>query len=512
MNVPSGSLTGVGGALNLNGASATLGGNLDLSGGLTASAGASFDLTVGGNLQLASSASLGFGGDVLDVNGNLTINSGGLNLTTAGADLDLAGNLSLSGTGALAAATGTTLGVGGSLDLGSGTGVTLTGNADLTIGSNLAIGTGATLAAGTGTDLSLGGNWINNGSFTPSTSTVTLAGGNQTLNGSTTFYNLAKSDAANNSTLLQLKLASGSTQTVTGTLTLDGLDNNDWLAISSTVAGSPATITFSGGSAASAIGNFLIVTDNSLSNAAGASISFPINPASSVNGGNTTNWFTGGPTDTDGDSIYDSVELLAPNGGDANGDGTPDFSQNNVASSINPATNAYTTVEATGGTIVSSAILREADLAVQSPTIDFPVGLNTFTLAVQSSGATASVRVIYDKVYDTSGWKFYSAFPNGTFAEYGAPVTFQTSLIGGSNVTVTSFSLTDGGVGDYDNTADGLIHDPHGPGVLVGGILAPFTGLLAKNMYLHVAALVGGIGLLVYLNRKRLLALTNGKK
>jgi len=77
-------------------------------------------------------------------------------------------------------------------------------------------------------DITIAGNWINQGGiFAPGTQTVTFDGTNQTINGSTTFYNFAKSDANNDSTDLTLTFDASQTQTIQGTFKLDGLDGND---------------------------------------------------------------------------------------------------------------------------------------------------------------------------------------------------------------------------------------------------------------------------------------------
>ncbi len=87
---------------------------------------------------------------------------------------------------------------------------------------------GVTLTSGTFTapsgTFNVSGNWVQKSgfTFTPGTNTVTLTGTNQTLSGSTTFYNLTKSVTAADT----LTFEHGSTQTITNTLTLNGTDGN----------------------------------------------------------------------------------------------------------------------------------------------------------------------------------------------------------------------------------------------------------------------------------------------
>ncbi len=732
-----GSALTVGGAVGLTGSSLTLGANAsaDFNGALTLSGASSvvanadatldvaanFDVGAGGSFSLGTNADLIVGGS-LGFGGTSFTTSSGTTTSITGALNATAGTLGLSGT---------TLGIGTNLAISGTAALTLNTGLATSITGNLSIGSGSSLI-GAGTPvINLAGNWTKTGTFTSGSSTVTLTGGNQTLAGATTFFNLAKSDAVNDGTNKTLSLTSGTTFTTTGTLTLDGLDASDRLVIDATTDGSAATLNFSGASSSSAIGNFLSITDNAIANVSGGAVTLPINPASSLDGGNTTNWFTsftatvstgvatsgenpatngqmtinlgatnttgnditftvsasgsatsgtdytigtttipngsssvvvpitvlndsaiegdetavltlagaslstvsigspsaatitiwddetdtdgdgspdaveladgtsrtnpasytdtdgdkfadwvetngGGnpsnntvfPTDTDNDTVPDVVETLqgtnpnnlasfqdtdsdsipdymeiiggsnpndpgselpdadndgVPNlveiqdgtnpsdaasldtdhdgianatdtdddndgvtdlaeaiapGGDGNGDGVSDALQINVASSLNPATSAVTTLEVSGPAkyIMHSNVLSEADLPQQNSDVDFPVGLNEFNLLAPAPGASATARVIYDKVYDTSQWQFYSAFPAGGFARYTGPVSFATGSVLGRSVTTASFTLTDGGALDYDGVANGIIDDPHGPAHTVGGLASTGQG------------------------------------
>ena len=82
--------------------------------------------------------------------------------------------------------------------------------------------TGGTYSAATST-LNLTGNFAHSGgTFTASTSAVVFNGANQTISGSTTFNNLTKSV----SSAATLTFTAGTTQTLTGTLTLNGTNGN----------------------------------------------------------------------------------------------------------------------------------------------------------------------------------------------------------------------------------------------------------------------------------------------
>ena len=59
----------------------------------------------------------------------------------------------------------------------------------ITVNGNLTIESGSTFDGGSET-LTLNGNWINNGTFTPSTSLVICSGSTKTISGVTTFNRL----------------------------------------------------------------------------------------------------------------------------------------------------------------------------------------------------------------------------------------------------------------------------------------------------------------------------------
>ncbi|GEM_PF-2628266 len=105
----------------------------------------------------------------------------------------------------------------------SGSGTKTLGGA-IAVNNNLTIGAGTTLDVSTsnyGIDLS--GNWTNNGTFVPRSGTVTFNDNTKTssISGSTTFNNFTCVTAGK-----ILSFAAGSTQTMTGTLTLTGAAGN----------------------------------------------------------------------------------------------------------------------------------------------------------------------------------------------------------------------------------------------------------------------------------------------
>ncbi|MFA5877790.1 MAG: hypothetical protein WC845_00200 [Candidatus Staskawiczbacteria bacterium] len=140
---------------------------------------------------------------------------------------------------------------------------TYTAAGALAVNGNLTINTGATLDIGSGNsyNIALTGNWINSGTFNPRTGTVTFAGGNQSISGSTIFHNFSKTDADDNSTDLTLTFDHTGTQTINGLFTLAGIDDNDRINLVSDEPGTYWTLTANGTFAI----NYVQVTDSDAS-------------------------------------------------------------------------------------------------------------------------------------------------------------------------------------------------------------------------------------------------------
>ncbi|WP_436484157.1 T9SS type A sorting domain-containing protein [Chitinophaga sp. ARDCPP14] len=205
----------------------SIGNVLDVSGTFTASAGTAtftgssslngtanlFNVTLNGTaLQLSANA-------VLGIANVYTITAGTLNVTST-----VPNTVNFNGTGAQTLAAGTY----NKLIVSNGNTKTLGGavvvNSDFTIAS-------ATTFNASSQSITVLGNWINNGTFTPATSTVTLSGAaNTSVSGATTFniLTLNKTSAVNQVTLLNnisvttLNMTSGTMITGANTVTITG--------------------------------------------------------------------------------------------------------------------------------------------------------------------------------------------------------------------------------------------------------------------------------------------------
>lgn len=205
----------------------------------------------------------------------------------------------------------------------------------------------------------------------------------------------------------------------------------------------------------------------------------------------------------DADGVTANTEIGAPNNGDGNNDGIEDFLQDNVSSLPNPILNgAYTTISASGCTtnsLSSVSIFAEADLSKADTVYNYPVGLSDFTINCLNPGDTTNVTIYYDKTYDTSKW-VARKFIDGAYTNISGAI-FGTSVIGGQTVTTLSYSVTDGGSGDADGIANGIIVDPAGPGILGTSNSAtsttpnnpavPNTGLAWQSQGISYVLLIG---------------------
>jgi uncharacterized repeat protein (TIGR01451 family) len=185
--------------------------------------------------------------------------------------------------------------------------------------------------------------------------------------------------------------------------------------------------------------------------------------------------------DADGDGVNDSIEQAAPNGGDGNGDGTPDYLQGTVASLPAATGSGYLTLQSSCP-LQQVTVTTEGAQPVEDQKFNYPHGLiafrapcssATFSLYVYGSGAVSSYR------------KYGPNPPGGAAQWYDLPgTTFGVATVGTEHPRKIDFSLTDGGVGD-DTPVDGVIVDQGGPA-------APFDiPTLSWEMLAMLAAVLG---------------------
>jgi len=169
------------------------------------------------------------------------------------------------------------------INLAGGT-INLAGTIDVNDDVTLTTGTFVMGSA----SLNVAGNWVrSSATVTPGTSTVTLNGTNQTISGSTTFYNLSKTETVART----LTFAANSTQTIAsgGTVTLTG-DSGQLLALN--CSGCTPMVDHWNLNISSGAFKSIDYVDVSDADADGSDASHkPINPTNYNDGGNTISWF-----------------------------------------------------------------------------------------------------------------------------------------------------------------------------------------------------------------------------
>lgn len=169
-------------------------------------------------------------------------------------------------------------------------------------------------------------------------------------------------------------------------------------------------------------------------------------------------------TSNDDDGVADATEAYAPNMGDGDDDGTPDYEQADVASL--PENGAalgsgedYVTVAGPGGStlvdVTTDDVVAARAASVDGPPdgSELPQGLVDFTVADVAPGSTVDV-VLH--VPTTAGMNAYAVLDpdDGTWSEMPASdVSFTPTTI--------TLSVTDGGPLDEDDAA-GRIRHPGG--------------------------------------------------
>jgi fibronectin-binding autotransporter adhesin len=230
----------------------------------------------GGMLSVGSSSSM-------TVTGILSVQSGGTldlqnNLLVSGGSLTNAGTLTSITTSSLTlTGTGTLGGTGASMLphvilVGSGQTTTLGG--DIAVQGQLTTSAGHILDVNNvgNYQITVSSNWTNSGTFLSQSGTV-IFNATATFAGLSSFYNLAATTPG-----ITLTLTIGSTQTVTGNLTLTGAAGN-LIALRTTTAGTRAFLKSLGSASLS----YLDVKDNSATGTV-------LNAAASTDSGNNLNW------------------------------------------------------------------------------------------------------------------------------------------------------------------------------------------------------------------------------
>lgn len=211
------------------------------------------------------------------------------------------------------------------------------------------------------------------------------------------------------------------------------------------------------------------------------------------------------PDIDDTDGVSEAEEAAAPNGGDANNDGTIDSLQPKVTSIESDVNNKYVVLE-------STECAANEDVTITSETTtssqdddgyQYPAGLLSFTLTGCTVGVTETITQYYYGDYDAA--KVVIRKYDTTDHTY---VTIESATktnmeIAGQKVLQVVYTVTDGGDLDADGTANGTIVDPAGVAVLADTVVAPNTGIGQAQTWVSVMATITGLALVAYAVRNR---------
>jgi hypothetical protein len=214
--------------------------------------------------------------------------------------------------------------------------------------------------------------------------------------------------------------------------------------------------------------------------------------------------FTTAGVGGDGDGVPADVEDAAPNYGDGNNDGVLDSVQSDVSSFPNAANGGYVTLESPSGTnLVGVAPVGESSLPSQGkPNLQFAHGFFQFEIRGLTDGESVTLTIIlpYDLPAGSQYWKY------GPTPDNHSPHWYQISMGSNDGDNVITIALKDGGLGDDDLTANGVIVDQGGPGW--PGPSGPSGGGTRHapafpDVYIGIGAALGA-GILAYFARRRL--------
>jgi hypothetical protein len=154
-----------------------------------------------------------------------------------------------------------------------------------------------------------------------------------------------------------------------------------------------------------------------------------------------------------------------------------------TATNTGPATATLTTSDTGCALTSASFVMPPGNLP---PDVSLPHGAFSFAVDNCAPGATLTVQVDYPNTPSLAGMRLWK-YLGGTWSTYAATINGQT----------VTYTVTDGGAGDADDSINGIIVDPAGPGITItassGNALAVPTLnqwlLLALGLWLAVVGL-----------------------
>ena len=174
------------------------------------------------------------------------------------------------------------------------------------------------------------------------------------------------------------------------------------------------------------------------------------------------------------------IEILCDN--DVSTDGCVSTgSADNTVTTLSSAENATPiTLSQTGCTTVSnSSATKESNLTTADPAYSYPIGLIAFTLNGCTNGGTATITATFTGSFDPSSTTIrkYNSSNNTytTLTQSNSNLSLSVTTLNNQPALQVSYSITDGGPLDQDNTVNGTIVDP--VGLAQASVGVPETGL-----------------------------------
>ena len=156
------------------------------------------------------------------------------------------------------------------------------------------------------------------------------------------------------------------------------------------------------------------------------------------------------------DGIAAAVEAQAPNHGDGNQDGILDANQNDVASLRASAGGSFVTVDGLGHTLTH--VRAMAAPVENAGNVSLPMGMFAFELHGVARGGSATARLVLPD--GSTPHHYFKQDSTGALQ----PFDFDGTTGAEFNGNVVTLHFVDGGRGDADGVANGVVVDPGGYG------------------------------------------------
>ena len=136
-----------------------------------------------------------------------------------------------------------------------------------------------------------------------------------------------------------------------------------------------------------------------------------------------------------------------------------------IVTSVNTSTGTGTAYFASdAGSIEDLISLDESDLPEENPNVDFPHGLFSFNITRLNPNQTVNITIAFPQNIPTTAqyWKYG---PNGSIDNPQPERWYQIPMGSNDGDNIITITLQDGGIGDDDGVANGVIVDQGGPGI-----------------------------------------------